>query len=309
MPVELSIIIPAFNEEKNIHPLLERIKQNVDKLALAYEIIIIDDGSRDGTWEEILKHAKEDPRVKGLSLSRNFDHQHAILSGYSVAQGQAIISMDGDLQHPPELLPDMVQEWKKGFKIINTQRISHPKTSLLKRLTSKYFYRFFSFISQVPIPEGSSDFRLIDRRVLESITRFNDVEFFFRGIVSWIGFPTTSLSYREDERHAEKSKYSLLQMARFAVSGIVAFTSIPLKIGIWLGLFTSFLAFAELIYIVVKYCQGVTVPGWASTVGIISFLFGIAFILLGCIGLYIANIHENLKNRPRFVIDEKVNLQ
>lgn len=306
--LELSIVIPVFNEGRNIRPLLDSLKQHLNPLTLTYEIIFINDGSQDETWEEILEYAKQDPRIKGLALSRNFGHQHAILAGYTVTQGRAIISMDGDLQHPPKLIPDMIREWKNGYKIVNTQRMNHPTTSFFKKLTSKYYYRFFSFLSDVPIQEGSSDFRLIDRQVLDHLLQFNDLEYFFRGIVNWIGFPKTSLSYQEEKRSSDKSKYSAIRMIKFAISGIVAFSSAPLKIGIWIGLLTSLLAFAEIVYILIKYMQGVTVPGWASIVGIISFLFGILFILLGCIGLYIANIHENLKNRPRFIIYEKINI-
>ena len=308
IPPLLSIVVPVYNEVDNIIPLIEEIRRNVDSLGITYELIFIDDGSRDGTWDAVNREARSDLRLKGLSLSRNFGHQHAILAGYSIAEGKAIISMDGDLQQPSSLIPAMLREWQNGFKIVHTQRISHRKKSLFKRLTSKAFYRFFSLLTQVVIPEGSSDFRLLDRQVLENIAKFNDVEFFIRGIVSWIGFPATILTYQESERFSDKSKYTFSRMVRLAVTGVVAFTSLPLKIGIWLGLFTSFLAFLEIIYIVVKYIQGVTVPGWASIVGVVSFLFGILFMILGCIGLYIANIHENLKNRPRFVIQQKVNI-
>lgn len=308
IPTVLSMVVPVYNEAGNIRPLADAIKRSVDSLGIAYEVIFIDDGSRDGTWDAVTREAQADPRFKGLSLSRNFGHQHAILAGYSIAEGKAVISMDGDLQHPPSLIPAMLREWQNGFKIVHTRRISHRKKSAFKRLTSKTFYRIFSLLTQVAIPEGSSDFRLLDRQVLENITKFNDVEFFIRGVVNWIGFQATVLTYQENERFSDKSKYTFTRMVRLAVSGVVAFTALPLKIGIWLGLFMSFLAFLEIIYILIKYAQGVTVPGWASIVGIVSFLFGILFMILGCIGLYIANIHENLKNRPRFVIQQKVNI-
>ena len=305
LPTLLSIVVPVYNEAGNISPLVDAIKKSVDNLSITYEVIFIDDGSQDGTWDAVTKVSRADPRVKGLSLSRNFGHQHAILK---LAKGEYSLTMDGDLQHPPSLLPAMLREWQNGFKIVHTRRISHRKQPAFKRLTSKAFYWVFSLLTQVVIPEGSSDFRLLDRQVLDNITKFNDVEFFIRGVVNWIGFPATVLTYQENERFSDKSKYTFTRMFRLAVSGVVAFTSLPLKIGIWLGLFTSVLAFLEIIYIFIKFVQGVTVPGWASIVGIVSFLFGILFMILGCIGLYIANIHENLKNRPRFVIQQKVNL-
>jgi len=308
LSIILSIVIPVFNEQGNITHLLNQLRDVLDKMHLTYEIIFVSDGSNDGTWEEIQKHAADDHNIKGLSLSRNFGHQHAILSGYTIATGEAIVSMDGDLQHPPQLIPDMIEKWRGGYKIVNTKRISNRKTSFIKKISSKYYYRFFSLISGLTIEEGSSDFRLIDRQVLDSVLKFNDLEFFFRGIINWVGFSATSLSYQEGERFSNKSHYSLLQMIRLAVSGIVAFTSLPLKIGIWIGLLTSFVAFVEIIYILIKHAQGVTIPGWASIVGIISFLFGILFMLLGCIGLYIANIHENIKRRPRFIIEKTTNV-
>lgn len=305
---ELSIIVPVLNEQSNITPLLEDLRAHLQTLKTDYEVIFVDDGSTDGTWKEIAAAAGSDPRVKGLSLSRNFGHQHALLAGYTFARGRAVVSLDGDLQHPPELIPKMHAAWHQGFKIVHTRRDDSRHTPLFKRLTSRYFYRFFSLLSGIPVLTGSSDFRLIDRQVLDTILRFNDVEFFFRGITAWTGFPATTLPYTAQPRGAQKSKYSLLRMMRLAVSGIVAFTSAPLKMGIWVGFLTSFLAFLELCYILLKYLQGVTVPGWASTTGIIAFLFGILFILLGCIGLYIANIHEALKNRPHFIVNEKINV-
>lgn len=295
------------NEEQNVAPLVGKLTQELKDLNAPYEIILVNDGSQDATWERILSTASHDPRIKGLSLSRNFGHQHALLSGLRFSSGKAIVTMDGDLQHPPELIKDLFAAWTSGYKIVNTKRVHNKKTSFLKRLSSLYFYRLFSFLSGIPIQEGSSDFRLIDRQVLENIMGINDVNLFFRGILSWVGFPTTCIPYQEGPRLAGKTKYGLKNMFRFAASAIISFSSMPIKLGIWIGIITSAFAFLELTFIIIKYFQGVTVPGWASTVGIISVLFGIQFILLGCIGIYIASIHECLKNRPKFIVNEKFN--
>lgn len=303
----LSVVIPMMNEEQNVIPLVEKLTQELKPLDIPYEIILINDGSQDATWEQILAAARNDPRIKGLSLSRNFGHQHALLSGLRFSSGKAIVTMDGDLQHPPELIKDLFAAWTSGYKIVNTKRLASKKTSWLKRLSSLYFYKLFSFLSGIPIQEGSSDFRLIDRQVLENIVGINDVNLFFRGILSWVGFPATCVPYLEGQRLSGKTKYGLKNMFRFAASAIISFSSMPIKLGIWVGIITSVFAFMELTFIIIKYFQGVTVPGWASTVGIISVLFGIQFILLGCIGIYIASIHECLKNRPKFIVNEKFN--
>jgi dolichol-phosphate mannosyltransferase len=295
------------NEEQNVIPLVERLTQELKPLDIPYEVILINDGSQDATWEQILAAARNDPRIKGLSLSRNFGHQHALLSGLRFSSGKAIVTMDGDLQHPPELIKDLFAAWTSGYKIVNTKRLASKKTSWLKRLSSLYFYKLFSFLSGIPVQEGSSDFRLIDRQVLENIVGINDVNLFFRGILSWVGFPATCVPYQEGQRLSGKTKYGLKNMFRFAASAIISFSSMPIKLGIWVGIITSVFAFMELTFIIIKYFQGVTVPGWASTVGIISVLFGIQFILLGCIGIYIASIHECLKNRPKFIVNEKFN--
>ena len=306
--IVVSVIAPLFNEQDAMTLFLDRLKASLAGLNIAYEIILVDDGSQDGTWEYIKKFAKEDATIKGISLSKNFGQQHALLAGLTFASGSALVCMDGDLQHPPELIPQLFAAWQKGYKIVNTTRISNAKTSLFKRLTSKYFYKFFSFMSSVPIHEGTSDFRLIDRQVFNSIVHFRDVDFFIRGMVQWVGFSTTSIPYQEQPRQFGQSKYNFFKMLKLALSGIIAFSSLPLKLGIWVGILTSFLAFLEVVYILIKFFQGVTVPGWASTVGILSFLFGVLFILLGCIGIYLANIHEHLKNRPKFIVNEKVNI-
>lgn len=304
---KLSVIIPVFNEESNIDPLVGRLKSTLEKTGSPFEIIIVNDGSKDSTWNVIEDLAKKDPAVKALSLTRNFGHQHALFCGLSYASGAGIICMDGDLQHPPEIIPEMRKAWQSGIKIVTTKRLNHPSKSLFKNISSIYFYRLFSWLSGVQLTEGSSDFCLIDRAVADQILRFNDCEPFIRGALRWTGFPRVEIPYQEEQRSTGKSKYGLFKMVRFATSAIVSFSTTPLKLGIWLGIMTSVLAFSELVYILIKYFQGVTVPGWASTLGILSLLFGVLFILLGCIGIYLANIHEILKARPRFIVNRTIN--
>jgi dolichol-phosphate mannosyltransferase len=302
----LSIVVPVYNEEANIASLLSRIDAAVAKTAGSSEIIIVDDGSRDGTWWAICEAAAANPQIRGYRLSRNFGHQHALLAGLRQARGKAVVSLDGDLQHPPEAIPDLVAQWDDGFEIVNTCRIEESQVNRpFKRLTSKYFYRLFSRLAEVDLSEGTSDFRLIDRRALDALISFQDSEIFLRGAVQWLGFKTTTVPFRLAPRNAGTSKYNLRRMIRFAVTGMISYSSKPLRLGIWLGLITAGLAFVELIYILIQYTLGDTVQGWASTLGVISLLFGVLFVLLGIIGVYLADIHKMLRSRPRFIIAEE----
>ena len=303
----LSIVIPLFNEEENVDMLLKSLTGNVQYLKVSYEIILVDDGSSDKTWEKIKQFSDVDTSVKGVKLARNFGHQHALLAGLSKARGQAIISMDGDLQHPPSLIKDMLEKHKEGNLVVNTFRDDVEVASFFKRQSSSLFYKVFSFFTDVPMAPGSSDFRLLDRVVLDQLLQLKDVDLFLRGAVEWLGFPSITIPYKAGERFAGTSKYTLSKMLNFAKGSIISFSTKPLVLGIWLGVITSAFAFLYIIYILVQVLSGETVAGWASTVGITSFLFGVLFIMLGIIGTYLARIHVALQNRPRFIIEELSN--
>jgi glycosyltransferase involved in cell wall biosynthesis len=300
----LSVVSPLFNEEGSIGEFSERAHAACAALKVSFEILLVDDGSRDGTWEAIREAGRRHPEIRGIRLSRNFGGQHALMAGYSAARGDAIITLDGDLQHPPALFPEMIAAWRKGFDIVKTRKNPDPSLGLWKRLTSKAFYRVFSFLSDVPMGEGSSDFRLIDRRVRDQILTFRDTNLFLRGAVEWVGFKSTTLAFDVEPRFSGVSKFTFPNLMRLATSAIVSFSLVPLRIGIWIGFLTAFLSFCELGFVVLAYFKGWSVPGWASTVGIISLLFGIMFVLLGIIGAYIARIHQALMNRPPFIIAE-----
>ena len=308
-PIIISVVVPIFNEGTNIYFLVSRLTATLEALDTAYEIILVDDGSLDRSWEYICEILNFDKNVKGITLSRNFGHQHALLAGFIHAQGKAIVSMDADLQHPPELIPKLFDAWKAGYKVVLTQRQDSDDSNFFKRMSSEYFYKLFSIITGIPMFKGMSDFRLVDRIVLESLFKFRDVDLFLRGIVNWLGFPSTVIPFKASKRLQGKTKYSLIKMLKFASGAIVSFSTKPLIIGIWAGFLTSFLAFGEILYILIKYFQGVTVAGWASTTSIISFLFGILFVLLGVLGIYLARIHQALQSRPRFIIAETVNFE
>ena len=306
--IALSVVVPLFNEEDNVEPLVRRLTEVLECIREPYEIILIDDGSQDATWEVIKTLSISNSRLKALGLSRNFGHQHALLAGLSHAQGQAVISMDGDLQHPPEVIPELVGAWKKGFKVVVTDRRGQKALPPFKRLTSKYFYKIFSFMSEVSLSEGSSDFRMIDRSALKSLLSFRDANIFLRGAVQWLGFRSITVRYNVAERFSGQTKFSLKKMLRFASGAVLSFSNKPLRLGIWIGILTSALAFLEILYVLVQYLRGMTVTGWASIVGILSLMFGFLFILLGVIGSYLGSIHQALQNRPKFIVDRHIKI-
>src|SRR5690606_35096955 len=198
--VELSVVSPMFNEETNVQPFVRAVSDVLDPAGIDYEIILVDDGSRDGTWLAILEATKQSPRVRGLSLSRNFGHQGALLAGMCHARGRAVVTMDGDLQHPPALIPELVSAWRDGYKVVNTRRSDSTDTSWFKRASSRWFYRFFSRVSGVTMEAGASDFRLLDRMPLSALVNMGDADLFVRGIVSWLGFKTKTIPYQAQPR-------------------------------------------------------------------------------------------------------------
>jgi len=307
---EISIVIPAYNEVSNLRELYEQLHNVLTTLEITWEIIFVDDGSSDEMWEVILQLHKDNNSVKGIQLSRNFGHQYALFVGLKYAAGKAVISMDADLQHPPPIIPQLIDEWKKGNKIVHTTRIDPIDFSLSKKLLARSFYWFFSLLSGVKLEHGMADFRLLDRCVVKEFLKFSEEGLFIRGLVQWVGYPSTNISFQCSERFSGVSKYNFLKMIKFAWHGISSFSIVPLRIGIGIGLITSLLSFAWLAEAL--YARIVThsvVPGWASTVGILSFLFGILFIYLGIIGEYIGRILVQTRGRPRFIVAESVGFE
>lgn len=307
MKPSLSIVVPVFNEEGNVRPLFEALLPVLSSLGMEWEIIFSDDGSSDDTWPALVALNQSDARVKGLRLSRNFGHQYALFAGLSRARGDAVISMDGDLQHPPELIPELVARWQAGDQIVHTIRQDEQRVHWLKKFASRLFYRVFSYLSGVQMEPGMADFRLLDRAVLGELMQFREQGLFLRGIVNWIGYQSSKVEFVCGERHSGISKYTLSRMLKLAWAGITSFSVVPLRISIVVGVLTSGLAFAEVLYaIYAKLFTDTAVPGWASAVAVVSFLFGMLFIMLGVLGEYIGRILLEVRGRPRFLVREEL---
>jgi glycosyltransferase involved in cell wall biosynthesis len=302
---ELSIVAPLFNEQTNVGAFVEAVTGVLGPAGIPHEILLVDDGSRDGTWEAIVAAAGATPTVRGLSLSRNFGHQGALLAGLNHARGLAVVTMDGDLQHPPATVLELVAAWREGYKVVNTRRADSDDTSLFKHWTSRGFYWLFSWLTGVSMEAGASDFRLLDRDAVQALTRLGDADVFIRGLVSWLGFKTKTIPYRAQRRHSGTPKFTLRRMLNLSVGAMLSFSAFPLRLGIGVGFVTSALAFVELCYIFYTYLGGHVVPGWASVMTVMSLMFGVLFVLLGIIGTYLAKVYDILKRRPRFVIGER----
>jgi polyisoprenyl-phosphate glycosyltransferase len=303
----ISIIVPAFCEEENLTKLYEELVQVLSTGAMTWELLIVDDGSTDGTWRQIGALHRRDERVKGLRLTRNFGHQYAIFAGLASATGEAVITMDADLQHPPAVISQLLGHWNMGSKIVHTVRIDQEDTSWTKQITSRAFYKIFSYVSGVKLSAGMADFRLLDRQVVDEILRLGEGNLFLRGLIHWVGYPSSQLEFRSQHRFAGKSKYTWRKMFKLAWTGVTSFSLVPLRIAIFIGLITSVVAFGWLAFAVwARFFTNTTVPGWTSGIAIMSLLFGVLFIVLGVMGEYIGRILEEVRARPRFIIDERL---
>lgn len=303
----ISLVIPVFNEEGNIEPLLDRLIPVVS--LYHYEIIFVDDGSTDKTKQEILKKIKTNKNIKLISFFRNFGHQMALFAGYNEATGEAIISLDADLQDPPEIIEKMVDRWIKGAKIVYAKRKEREGESFFKTFTASLFYRLINFLSDVPIPEDVGDFRLIDKEVLDYLKKLKEKPNFLRGLVAWAGFPTSYVYFKREKRFLGKTHYGLFKMINFALDGIVSFSTKPLRVAVYFGFFSALLGFFMIVYEFIKkiFYPSSFVVGWIGLFIAIMFLGGIQLITIGIIGEYIGKIYQEVKKRPNYLIKEKVN--
>ena len=303
MPL-LSVIIPVYNEAENILPLHEELLQY---LPADHEMLFIDDGSTDNTPLILQKLCSRNEKVRSILFSRNFGHQNALMAGLNFAKGDNIITMDGDFQHPPGIIPAMLKELD-SFDIVGTKRNRTLKIGLIKKMYSAIFYRLINTISETKVEPNGSDFRAFNKKVLQSILLFKERDLFLRGIFSWIGFKSTVVIFEAPERRYGKTKYSFGKMLKLALKGITAFSFKPLRVALLIGSIISFAAFAFGLFALVEYYQGNTVPGWASIIIGVMFLGGTQLLAIGLLGEYIASLFTETKHRPLYIIDKKINI-
>lgn len=306
MKARYSVIVPMFNEEQVISVTYERLKKVMDECGDTYELVFVNDGSRDRSAQMIREISDRDECVKLIDFSRNFGHQVAITAGMDYAEGQAVVVIDADLQDPPEVILQMIEKWKEGYDVVYAKRLKRRGETMFKKVTAKLFYRLLSSMTSVDIPTDTGDFRLIDRKVCDVLRGLKEKNRYVRGLVSWVGFKQTMVEYEREERFAGETKYPLKKMIRFALDGITSFSHKPLKIATYVGFFLSFSSFLYLFFVLFQriFFTSWTVPGWASIVGVNLLFNGIVLMLLGVIGEYIGRIYDESKDRPLYIVSE-----
>ena len=307
-PIDLSIVVPLYNEEGNVARLVERITGIADRLpgVRRYEIVLVNDGSRDNTLLRIREQMRRRRDVVLVNLSRNFGHQIAATAGLDIAQGQAVVLMDGDLQDPPELIAEFMQRLREGYDVVYAVRRTRKGESGFKVLTAALFYRTIKRLTNVAIPVDTGDFRLMSRRFVDSLKRSRERHRFLRGMVSWVGYSQIGVEYDREERLSGETKYPFSKMLKFAIDGITSFSDVPLRFASYLGFTVSTLAFIYALIIIIARLFHVGTPeyarGWASTMVVILFLGGVQLIGLGILGEYIGRIYDEVKARPLYLI-------
>lgn len=303
MRKKIAIVIPSYNEEGNIEIMANSIKDTMQALPYEYEVIFVDDGSSDATLEKLKALSTSYSNLFFVELSRNFGHQNALKAGVDIAKANAVITMDGDMQHPPELIPELLKKWEEGYDVVYTRREDDKNNSYFKRKTSKGFYKVMNYLSEVNFEPGTADFRLMDEKVVTVFTDFTENELFIRGLVSWLGFKQFAIDYAPAERFSGKSKYTMKKMMRFAIQGITSFSTRPLHLAIFLGIGLSLFAFVFYIgYVIYSIYFGHVISGWASVISTIVFFGGLNLIVLGIIGMYIGKLFIQSKQRPNYLI-------
>jgi dolichol-phosphate mannosyltransferase len=303
----LSVVVPLYNEEQVIPELIKRMTSLETTLRnIRLEVIFVDDGSIDRTLSILKEMTKQKKYYKVVKLSRNFGHQAAALSGLVKTSGEAAVLMDADLQDPPELILDLVQKWEMGFDVVVAKRIERRGETYFKKLSASLFYRVLTWFSSVPIDRDVGDFRLVDRKLIQILRKMPENDLFLRGIFSWMGFSKAVVNYARDERYAGTTKYPLRKMLKFAVDGVLSFSTKPLRMAMWLGLISSCTALLGIFYVIwVRVFTDEWVAGWAGIMISILFMGGIQLISLGVIGEYVGRIYMQSKKRPRFIAENE----
>lgn len=301
----ISIVAPVYNEELLIEEFCERVSRVLQGMKLSYEILLINDGSRDRTREIIQRLVKEDPHIKGIHFSRNFGQPAATTAGIDHAKGEAVITIDTDLQDPPEVIEELVKQWKEGYQVVYARRTKREGETWFKKLSAKIFYRLLNRLSSVPIPVDVGDFRLLDQQAVEALKKMPERDRYLRGMVSWVGFKQKAIDYTRDPRMAGETKYSIRKLMGVALSGILSFSYKPLRLATYFGFLSSsagFIYIFEIFYQKLVLQQGV--EGWASLMAVSLFFNGLILFILGIIGEYIGRIFTESKHRPLYIIEK-----
>ena len=302
---EISIVVPLYNEEKNIRLMYDRLVSSILKITSNFEIIYVNDGSKDNSFLELVKLSNEDERVKYINFSRNFGHQIAVTAGLDYSKGAAVVIIDGDLQDPPEVIPEMYALYKEGFEVVYGQRLIRKGESFLKKITAKYFYRILKKITNINIPVDTGDFRLIDRKIVNDLKNMPEQNKFLRGQIAWLGYRQTSVFFERDERKFGETGYPFSKMLKFALDGITGFSDVPLQFVTKTGIFISFISFLVILYAIFShFILERTITGWTSLIISSMFIGGVQLISVGIIGEYISRINKNVQNRPLYIVSE-----
>ena len=306
--MSVDLVIPVYNEAGVVGKMHARIREVVDELPPVFTFIYVNDGSSDATAEDLTALAKFDKRVRVLTLSRNFGHQAALTAGLDAARGEAVITLDADGQHPPEMIPKMLDLLAQGYDIVQTQRMENTRPASFKKLTSGMFYRLINFVSGTRMVPGAADFRAMNRNAVEGLKSMPEYHRFLRGMITWMGFSAVILPYEEPGRMAGRSKYSLGKMVRLASDAVFSFSLMPLYIGLSTGALFMILAVSQMVYVATLWITGQTdriVPGWSSMMAVLLIASGIIMILLGFIGVYVGYIFQEVKRRPVYIIKDE----
>jgi polyisoprenyl-phosphate glycosyltransferase len=306
----LSLVLPIFNESEVIPELDKRLKEFLGAVGVTWEVVFIDDGSKDDSFEQLKEMARNEKRYRVLALSRNFGHQLAITAGVDYARGKAVVVMDADLQDPPAVVAEMLEKWREGYDVVYGVRAVRKNETIFKRLTAALFYRFMAAMVPVPIPLDAGDFRLMSRRVVLTLRALRETHRFVRGMVAWVGFKQTSVSYVREGRFAGETHYPLSKMLKFAMDGITSFSIVPLRVATWLGTISGFGGIAVALWSTyVRLFTNTTVPGWATLMIAVSLAASAQLLMTGIVGEYVGRIYDEVKRRPLYVLRDHLNPQ
>lgn len=308
--IDLSIIVPVYNDSENILPFYERTLGVLDKTGLTFEFIYINDGSKDDSLEVMTALHNKDARVKVVGLSRNYGKEIAMTAGIDYSRGDGVIPMDVDLQDPPELIPELITKWREGFDVVYATRVARHGEGPFKKFTAWAFYKLINKLSRTAIPQNTGDFRLLDRKVVRALGKLREQHRFMKGLFSWVGFRQTGIPYQRERRFAGRTKWNYWKLFDFAIEGITSFSYVPLKMASFMGMLVALISFIYGTFLVIRtLTQGSDVPGYASTMVVILFLGGVQLIAIGVNGEYLGRIYDESKNRSLYFVRDLAGLE